>query len=312
MRAITCKRGDVIVVEGQRGADAYLVESGRVEVYRAGPPELPLAVLGPGQIFGEMALITEQPRSASVRAIDDVQLQVMGWDEFLERLHNAGDGLLPLLRTLSERLRNMNALIEDLSRRSPSVREAIRVHLGADAPFVDATAAAPSRIHISIEGLTSPATAALRGRTATVDRFPFRIGRQTSPGDPFSSNELAIPDGAPAWVSRNHCMLVDVDGRCFLVDRGSRLGTLVDGKMVGGEKQSGRIELHDGDHEVRIGGALTPFRFGLNVKRATSATPPARRAENGAARVREGATSPKARAPRTREGAGRSRAPKSS
>src|SRR2546422_1279739 len=109
MRAVSYTKGDLILVEGQRGADAYLIESGRVEVYRAGPPELPVAILGPGQIFGEMALITEQPRSASVRAIDDVRLLAMGWAEVLERLRNTSDGLLPLLRTLSERLRTVTA-----------------------------------------------------------------------------------------------------------------------------------------------------------------------------------------------------------
>lgn len=294
-RVVHYKKGDVIIVEGQRGADAFVIERGRVEVYRAGPPELPLAVLGPGQIFGEMALITEQSRSASVRALEDVELQMIGGDEFLDRLHDADDGLLPLLRTLSERIRNMTALVEELSRRSPSIREAVRAHLGADAPFLNIGGHAASKIKVSIEGLTTPATVALRGRAVAVDQFPYRIGRQTSPDDPFSSNELAIPDTAPWWVSRNHCMLVDVDGRCFLVDRGSRLGTLVNGKMVGGEKQSGRIELRDGDHEVRIGGALTPFRFGLNVTRDHRSGQPTSRAGNGRARAREGATRTRAR-----------------
>ncbi len=277
-RTAKYEKGKVIVVEGQRGGDAFVVEVGRVEVYRAGPPELPLAVLGPGQIFGEMALITEQSRSASVRALEDVELLVMSWEEFLDRIKNTEDGLLPLLRTLSERLRNMTALVEDLSRRSPSIREAIRVHLGADAPFPDASGGSTSKVKVSIAGLTAPATAALRERTIAVERFPYRIGRQTRPNDPFSSNELAIPDSAPWWVSRNHCMLVDMDGRCFLVDRGSRLGTLVNGKMLGGEKQTGRIELRDGDHEVRLGGALTPFRFQFTVKRDEPDRRSARRA----------------------------------
>src|SRR5262245_4210942 len=62
VRAETYRRGDLVIVEGQRGGEAFVVESGRVEVFRAGPPPLRLAVLGPGQIFGEMALITELPR----------------------------------------------------------------------------------------------------------------------------------------------------------------------------------------------------------------------------------------------------------
>jgi pSer/pThr/pTyr-binding forkhead associated (FHA) protein len=81
------------------------------------------------------------------------------------------------------------------------------------------------------------------------------------PEDPFSANELTIPDTSPWWVSRSHCVLSQVDDRCFLIDRGSRLGTMIDGKMIGSGRQPGRMELTPGKHEVRIGGALTPFRF---------------------------------------------------
>lgn len=268
MRAVKYKKGDVIVTEGHRGSDAFVVELGRVEVFRAGPPELPLAVLGPGEIFGEMALITEQPRSASVRALDDVEVSVVGRDEFLDHLRAAPDTLLPFLRTLSERIRNLTTLVEELSRRSPAIRQAVQAHLGIDAPRSDAAAGAPASLRITLEGMSPRATEVLRGQALTIERFPYRIGRITSAADPFSANELLIPDAEPWWVSRNHCMITHVDARCFLVDRGSRLGTLVNGKLVGGSQQMGRIELPDGAHEVWIGGALTPFRFALTVEHA--------------------------------------------
>ena len=257
--------GEQILTEGHRGTEAYVVQSGRVEVFRAGPPELRLAVLGPGQIFGEMGLITEQSRSASIRALEDVEIGIVGRDEFLDHLRSAPDALLPFLRTLAERIRNLNTLVEELARRSPSARDAVRAHLGADAPVSGAAATPAGAVHVVVEGITPRATEALEHHTVTVERFPFRIGRRTSPDDPFSANELAIADTAPWWISRNHCMLAQVDDRCFIIDRGSRLGTLVDGKMVGGDKQSGRLELASGEHEVRLGGALTPYRFAVSV-----------------------------------------------
>jgi hypothetical protein len=264
MRAEKYKAGEVVITEGQRGGDAYVVERGHVEVFRAGPPELALAVLGPGQIFGEMGLITEQPRSASVRALEDVEVGVLAREEFLDHLRSAPDALLPFLRTLAERIRNLNTLVEELARRSASNRDAMRAHLGVDAPIADAATQTPG-LRVTVEGLTPRATEALDGRAVLVDQFPYRIGRRTAPDDPFSANELAIPDTAPWWISRNHCMISHVDDRCFLIDRGSRLGTLVDGKMVGGGQQAARLSLPPGDHEVRLGGALTPFRFGIVV-----------------------------------------------
>ena len=265
IRAEKYDKGDLILIEGQRGGEAFVVEHGRVQVFRAGPPELTLAVLGPGQIFGEMGLISELPRSASVRAVEDVEIGVIGRDEFLEHLRTTPDALLPFLRTLSERIRSLSSLVEELARKSPSAREAVRAHLGGEAPIAQATSPA-LHLRVTLEGITPLATDVLDGHAVVVDHFPYRIGRRTSPDDPFSANELAIPDASPWWVSRSHCMLAQADDRCFLIDRGSRLGTLVDGKMVGGNKQTSRLELGVGEHEVRLGGALTPFRFSFVVK----------------------------------------------
>lgn len=264
MRAEKYAKGDLVLTEGQRGTEAYVIHSGRVEVFRAGPPPLTLAVLGAGSIFGEMALITDQPRSASIRALEGVEIGVIERDDFLLHLRTAPDALLPFLRTLAERIRNLNTLVEELARRSPAARDAVRAHLGVDAPVEGSTTAA-SAVHVTLEGLTPRAIEAL-GAPVVVDRFPYRIGRRTPSDDPFSANELQIPDTAPWWISRNHCMLSQVDDRCFLIDRGSRLGTLVDGKMVGGPKQSGRLQLTAGEHEVRLGGALTPYRFAFAVE----------------------------------------------
>ena len=277
MREQRFKKGDVILTEGQRGGEAYVMLLGRAEVFRAGPPELSLAVLGPGQIFGEMALMTDDARSASVRALERVEVGVIGRDEFLTHLRETPDALLPFIRTLAERIRTLNAAVEELAGRSPSNRDAVRAFLGIDAPVLQKTATVAS-VTVTLTGLTPRATEALHGTSVVVRHFPFRIGRRTSVDDPFAVNELSIPDGAPWWVSPNHCMLSVLDGRCFLIDRGSRLGTLVDGRMVGGSQRNGRMELRAGQHEVRLGGALTPLRFSAVVAgEKTGAKPNSRR-----------------------------------
>lgn len=53
--------GAVIIEEGENTSEAYVIARGSVEVYLKGPPERRLRVLRAGDIFGEMALITEQP-----------------------------------------------------------------------------------------------------------------------------------------------------------------------------------------------------------------------------------------------------------
>lgn len=71
--------GDIIFRQGYPGDHAYIVKKGEVEIYN----ELPdgsiesIAILHEGQMFGEMALTDDAPRSASARAHTDVSLQIM-------------------------------------------------------------------------------------------------------------------------------------------------------------------------------------------------------------------------------------------
>ena len=63
--------GGIIFIKGDRGECAYAVQSGRVEIREAGRV---LEALEPGELFGEMALIDHEPRSASAVAIGSVEL----------------------------------------------------------------------------------------------------------------------------------------------------------------------------------------------------------------------------------------------
>lgn len=77
--------GHEIVRQGDAGNEAFVLARGRLKVVRnQGVDETQLAQLGPGSIFGEMALISESPRSASVIALEPAQLLVLARDE-LER-----------------------------------------------------------------------------------------------------------------------------------------------------------------------------------------------------------------------------------
>ncbi len=80
--------GEVLVTEGEEGTEAYVVANGVLHVERAtGEGEDPtfLAALGPGALFGEMALVSDAPRAASVVADEVATVLVVGRDD-LERL----------------------------------------------------------------------------------------------------------------------------------------------------------------------------------------------------------------------------------
>src|SRR4026209_602436 len=73
------KAGDELVREGELGSEGFFVVEGACEVRRKSSKK-PIATLGPGQMFGEMAVIDADPRNASVVAKGDTKAYVLtGW-----------------------------------------------------------------------------------------------------------------------------------------------------------------------------------------------------------------------------------------
>ncbi len=99
------KAGEVIVKEGDEGVAFYLVTGGTAESTRGGSK---LATYGEGDFFGEMALLDNHRRSATIKAITDVEtIAISRWD-FLSEVRANSDMALALLETLSRRIRELD------------------------------------------------------------------------------------------------------------------------------------------------------------------------------------------------------------
>ena len=84
MQTVRFKAGDTILSEGEAGDTAFLITAGSVEVsIGAGAAAEDLGTLGAGDVFGEMSLIEPGPRSATVKAVTDVECFVTTYDAFL-------------------------------------------------------------------------------------------------------------------------------------------------------------------------------------------------------------------------------------
>lgn len=107
VRDRTYPRNSVILFEDDPGDALYVVVGGQVKVVLIGEDgrEVILAVFGPGDFFGEMALIDDEPRSAHVIAMEDAELLVLRRDDFHRALDEYPRIALGLLRALSRRLR---------------------------------------------------------------------------------------------------------------------------------------------------------------------------------------------------------------
>ena len=110
-------RGEIIFREGDTGDTCYLLRSGRARVTREhlGGRTITLTNIGPGEIFGELAMFGGEVRSATVEAIDDVEAVAILADDLKRFLRVHPEAAVKLLGALGQKLRNAN---ERISRQS--------------------------------------------------------------------------------------------------------------------------------------------------------------------------------------------------
>ena len=109
-------KDDVIIEEGSLSNDAYIIESGSVEVSKKRPngERQCIGILEENDIFGEMGLIDGLPRSASVVALEDCSISIMTQEAFNSLAQHNAQALMPILKVLAKRLRSTLRLVEDL------------------------------------------------------------------------------------------------------------------------------------------------------------------------------------------------------
>ena len=110
------RRGEVLFREGDSGDRLFVVSDGKVKLGRTSSDgrENLLAILGPGQMFGELSLFDPGPRSATVTAVTDVTMLVLSHDEMVRWLSGRPEVARGLLSQLAGRLRRANDVVADL------------------------------------------------------------------------------------------------------------------------------------------------------------------------------------------------------
>jgi CRP/FNR family transcriptional regulator, cyclic AMP receptor protein len=101
-------QGDTIFREGEKGDEFYVVVRGEIEI-RSGNRRL--ETLGQSSIFGEMALIDDSPRSATVVALTEVTVAPIKERQFLFLVRHTPFFALRVMRVLATRLRNQNKAV---------------------------------------------------------------------------------------------------------------------------------------------------------------------------------------------------------
>ena len=110
------ERGDVLFHEGDQGDRLYVIGEGKIKLGRTSSDgrENLLAILGPGEMFGELSLFDPGPRTATATAVAETQVVSMSHEQLKEFLAQRPGVATTLLAALARRLRRTNESLADL------------------------------------------------------------------------------------------------------------------------------------------------------------------------------------------------------
>ncbi|MGB5701964.1 MAG: Crp/Fnr family transcriptional regulator [Polyangiales bacterium] len=107
--------GTTVFRQGDPGGSVYVIRAGRVRVLKeSSGRQRMVTTLGPGDFFGEMAVVTGRPRSATVEVVEDAELLKVPGGKLQEMVAGTGEVAIRLIRHLAERLENANRFIDVL------------------------------------------------------------------------------------------------------------------------------------------------------------------------------------------------------
>ena len=115
--AKTYPKHSIVINEGDLSDTLYIIRHGKVKVYvsEADGREVTLSILGPGEFFGELSLIDEAPRSASVVTLESTSLSLISKAAFQQCIKEHAEIAIKLLHVLCQRIRSLTESVKKLA-----------------------------------------------------------------------------------------------------------------------------------------------------------------------------------------------------
>lgn len=157
---MVCLPGRHVFEQGMPSNQVYMIEKGRVEVtVQDGPHTIQIAQLGAGDIFGEMGVLENESRMATVTALEETFITVVSRSDLENRVENMNDDLLrAIIRSLTKRLRQTSNTQIHYYKEMTRVQDrmsslAQKAHEGIDQSRRDAFSAEVMPLLDQLEGL---------------------------------------------------------------------------------------------------------------------------------------------------------------
>ncbi len=132
MQEMRFRPGQVIIREGEMGDLFYVITEGHAEILirDADGAELILHEVGPGDFFGELSMLTNEPRSARIRAVDSVSTLALERDDFFEFFRTHPHAAIDVMVELGGRLRDNDAILRRMVSRNVNEVEEEQLTVG--------------------------------------------------------------------------------------------------------------------------------------------------------------------------------------
>lgn len=154
VRRKALRKGELLFRQGDEGTALYIILQGRIKISVSRRSDsVTLAILGPGEFLGEMALLDDLPRSADAMALEDSQLYALSRKDFLSFLNSNENAVHAVLTSLSLRLRKTDNLLAEMCFLNLSVRLVNKLVELAEPLVVNETAPQACTLKISQQEL---------------------------------------------------------------------------------------------------------------------------------------------------------------
>ena len=252
--------GAAVFKEGDSGGDMFIIESGQVDIVRKVRGDEPIATLGPGDFFGEMAILEDQPRFAGAVARTSVRLLRIERSAFADVLKQNVEIGVRIMRKLAARHRRAEqraqdaltelAQLKSAAAPAPRARDAAKPKAEAPAAAARAAPEAPAPVAAAPAPAPAPPAPAPAAPVAVAqnlalrivasgqvlllepERSEFLVGRP----DPVTGIQPEInlgPFDTMRTLSRRHAKILKEGGLYFVREEvGTTNGTFVNGERI--------------------------------------------------------------------------------
>jgi CRP-like cAMP-binding protein len=171
-------KGSILFREGDPGSDMYVIGAGKVEVIkRIGGVDKTIAVVGPGEMLGELALLNGKPRTATAVVLEQLDALVIDSNALSSMLSSNAEFTMRLIRRLADRLDVADGLVRLLLHPDPDARDLVLRQ-------AESAKSASLSVEMEVQGEVAGDPARIRELFGRLNRLRARL----SDGAPAAAN----------------------------------------------------------------------------------------------------------------------------